>query len=367
MSFFFCIFVRLLCASMNRRKILYLFCCLAMVAAAVVSCKKHTYDFTFSPSSPKTGQTVTFTNTSDAGENWVWKFGDGSQSTAKNPTHIYRTAGTYIVEMKADSNNQRVISHVLEVLDSIPTIYVKSETVPQYSPVTIKASYYSPSTASVSIEWSVDEDLFVLTKGDMTGDSITGYFNDYGKTTKVGLVITIAGKTTEAYRTLTLVDNEAASLVMQTADGKLWRQRIYDGIYETVKPYSGDPAVIEAANDSTATLNGVTYDIHDMPVLTDKEVDALQVDAINRKLYVIMDDGVYVANANGEWLTQVMETEAQTLLLDAGQNAVYWSDNDGIWTMPLVTNPQNTISDQLREKIRMVNTIGDVQRMLVTE
>jgi hypothetical protein len=111
----------------------------------------------------------------------------------------------------------------------------------------------------------------------------------------------------------------------------------------------------------------VTYDIHDMPVLTDKEVYALQVDAINRKLYVIMDDGVYVANANGEWLTQVMETEAQTLLLDARQNAVYWSDNDGIWTMPLVTNPQNTISDQLREKIRMVNTIGNVQRMLVTE
>ena len=340
---------------------------MAAVAAAVVSCKKHTYDFTFSPTAPKAGQTVYFTNTSTAGENWVWKFGDGSQSSSKNPTHTYKTAGSYVVEMQADSNKQRVISHVLQVLDSIPTIYLKSDTVRQYKPFTIKASYYNPSSSKVQFEWMVDEDLFVITEGDLTSDSIIGYYTDYGKKSDIRLTITISGKTTTASRSVTIVDQQAPSLIMQTQEGSMWRQRIYDGIYEASKPYEDDPSVIDAANDSTATLNGVTYDIHNMPVLKDKVVYALQVDAINRKLYLILDDGVYVANANGDALTCIEQTVAYTLLLNAEKNALYWSDTDGVWVMPLITNPQNTISDQVRAKIRMVNTIALVERMLITE
>ena len=44
--------------------------------------------------------TVTFTNTS-TGEDltYLWNFGDGSTSTALNPTHIYSTAGTYTVKL----------------------------------------------------------------------------------------------------------------------------------------------------------------------------------------------------------------------------------------------------------------------------
>ena len=352
---------------MNRRKLVYLICSLAIAAVAVVSCRKHTYDFTYSPASPKAGQSVLFTNTSDAGENWVWKFGDGGTSTLKNPTHIYKTAGTYVVEMQADSNKTRVTTHVLEVLDSIPTIYLQSDTARQYAPLTIRASYYNPSSAKVTFAWEVDEALFVITRGTLTSDSITGYFTDYGRDTQVGLTITIGSKTTVTQRTIRLVDNEAPSLMMQTADGKLWRQRMYSGIYEAVKPYDGDPAVIESANDSTAVLNGVTYDIHNMPVLQDKEVQALQVDALNRKLYLILDDGVYVANANGDALTRIIETSAQTLLLDGTSNSIYWSDSEGVRAMPLITNPQNTVSEQTRGKIHTVNDVQDVVRMILTE
>ena len=44
--------------------------------------------------------TVTFTNTS-IGEDltYLWNFGDGSTSTALNPTHIYNIAGTYTVKL----------------------------------------------------------------------------------------------------------------------------------------------------------------------------------------------------------------------------------------------------------------------------
>ena len=365
MSIFFCTFVRLLCAKMNMRKILYLFYGLSAVLLVSVSCQKHTYDFSYSPNGPKAGQTVTFTNLSDAGENWVWAFGDGSKSTLKNPTHVYTAAGTYVVELMVDSTKSRTVSHVLEVQDSIPSIYVASDIVQQYAPITIKASFYNPTKTSVIYEWELDEQLFNITDGDLTSDSITGYFTDYGRTTDIRLTITIGSKTTVAERTLTLTDNDAPSLMMLTDDGQLWRQRIYDGIYESAKPYDGDKSVIAAANDSTATLNGINYDIHNMPVLTDKQISALQVDAVNRKLYLILNDGVYVANANGDALTLIAETEAQTLLIDGERNTIYWSDSEGVQAMPLVTNPQNTISEQLRSKIHTVNTVAGVQRMLI--
>lgn len=42
---------------------------------------------------------VTFNNTSVNGSTAVWDFGDGSSSTAFNPTHAYTTAGTYNVKL----------------------------------------------------------------------------------------------------------------------------------------------------------------------------------------------------------------------------------------------------------------------------
>ena len=343
-------------------------CCLVAVMGIIVSCKqKHTYDFSYSPTSPKAGEKVTFTNTSDAGENWVWNFGDGGKSTLKNPTHTYKSAGVYVVEMQADSTKGRVASHAIEVQDSIPTIYVKSDTVAQYTPVTFRALYYNPSSTKATFEWAMDESLFVLTRGEWTSDSITGYFTNFGMQTKVSLTITVSGKTHEIDRSLVLTDRVAPSLLMEDGYGVQWRQRIYDGIYEDARLFRGDETIIEEANDSIAMLNGVVYDIHDMPVLTDYEVHALQVDAVNRKLYMILDDGVYVANANGEALTQIIETEAQTLLIHPEMNAIYWSDSEGVKAMPLVTNPQNTIGEQQLSKIHIVNDVTDVIRMLISE
>ena len=177
----------------------------------------------------------------------------------------------------------------------------------------------------------------------------------------------IGSKTTEATRSLVLIDRDAPSLVMQAADGWIWRQRIYDGIYEDADLYLGGEEVIALANDSTATLNGVTYDIHNMPVLSDKEVKALQVDALNRKLYLVLSDGLYVANANGDALTLIVEDEVLTLLVNGERNSLYWSNSEGVNAMPLVTNPQNTISEQLRGKIHAVNDVQDVVRMVIGE
>ena len=70
---------------MNKKIISCIICVLLMIG-----CKRVNVDFTYSPASPKAGETVVFTNLSSAGENWAWSFGDNSTSLTKNPNKIYK-------------------------------------------------------------------------------------------------------------------------------------------------------------------------------------------------------------------------------------------------------------------------------------
>ena len=59
-------------------------------------------NFTATPTTGKVPLTVTFTDISDASPNeWLWDFGDGTNSTDRNPAHTYTIAGTYTVSLKA--------------------------------------------------------------------------------------------------------------------------------------------------------------------------------------------------------------------------------------------------------------------------
>ena len=74
----------------------------AFMAIAAVSCKKEAVDapkprFTYDAS----GLVVTFTNQSENADSFVWEFGDGANSTEKNPVHTYADYGTYTVKLTA--------------------------------------------------------------------------------------------------------------------------------------------------------------------------------------------------------------------------------------------------------------------------
>nr|BAL52673.1 PKD domain protein [uncultured Acetothermia bacterium]BAL59272.1 hypothetical protein HGMM_OP3C427 [Candidatus Acetothermum autotrophicum] len=60
-------------------------------------------DFEFAPAQPSAGQTVKFTDKSKDPDgqikSWEWDFGDGTTSTEQNPSHVYRTAGTFTVKL----------------------------------------------------------------------------------------------------------------------------------------------------------------------------------------------------------------------------------------------------------------------------
>lgn len=60
-----------------------------------------TVDFIFSGNN----LTVDFTNNSINASTYLWEFGDGESSTDENPTHVYSSAGAYMVTLIADNLN----------------------------------------------------------------------------------------------------------------------------------------------------------------------------------------------------------------------------------------------------------------------
>src|SRR5437667_1727998 len=69
-----------------------------------------TASFTYTPSNPVTGQTVTFTATASGGTSpytFSWSFGDGLSATGASVTHSYTTNGTYTVTLTTNDSGGR--------------------------------------------------------------------------------------------------------------------------------------------------------------------------------------------------------------------------------------------------------------------
>ncbi|HFC01086.1 MAG TPA: PKD domain-containing protein [Phaeodactylibacter sp.] len=45
------------------------------------------------------GTPISFSNESTGATSYLWDFGDGSSSTAENPTHVYEATGTFRVKL----------------------------------------------------------------------------------------------------------------------------------------------------------------------------------------------------------------------------------------------------------------------------
>lgn len=113
------------------------FLVLALVSFLIVSCSTPIEpDFSFSPEAPKAGQKITFTNLTESGEVWNWTFGDGGSSVAKSPTYTYRKPGVYDITLRADSNDNYIVTKQITIYDTIPSILLSAETVNYYEDIT---------------------------------------------------------------------------------------------------------------------------------------------------------------------------------------------------------------------------------------
>ncbi len=192
-------------------------------------------DFSFAPEIPKAGQTVTFTNLTTGDddwtvESWSWNFGDDSKSTAKSPKHIYKDAGKYSITLMVDSNKNLTKTLDITVYDSIPTIYVNTDSVIYYKKSTFSVLVYNPSSLDITYEWTFSSNAQGdLTNGKSTESEVEVFFNKPDIEEYVSLHIVMEDELdTTIVDTFYIHDLKAKSLLMAQRNGNILRQRIYD-------------------------------------------------------------------------------------------------------------------------------------------
>src|SRR5207249_338837 len=120
--------------------------------------------FTYSPSSPQIGQTVSFTGSASGGTqpySYSWSFGDGSTGTGSSVTHTYSSAGSFTTALTvkdSSSPQQTATSQMTVAVTSPPPPISASFTLSPSSPsagqpVSFTASA-SGGTPPYSYTWS---------------------------------------------------------------------------------------------------------------------------------------------------------------------------------------------------------------------
>lgn len=116
----------------SMKKLSFLMAAVGLVA--MTSCNRTpTATFTTDATSVTVGEVVTFTNTSEDAYNAVWDFGDGTQSMAYSPTHVYETPGTYAATLQIE--NRRGSEVVVSSATTITVDSVSAEPLPAASVV----------------------------------------------------------------------------------------------------------------------------------------------------------------------------------------------------------------------------------------
>jgi len=141
------------------------------------ACAAPVADFTGTPRSGAAPLAVSFTDTSSNGPtSWHWTFGDGTTSTARNPSHSYSAAGVYDVSLRATNSvgsNTRLRSGYVSVSPAPPTqtflptadAYVKSSSA--------NSNYGTSSELRVKTSDSIYQSYLRFNVGALSGPWVT--------------------------------------------------------------------------------------------------------------------------------------------------------------------------------------------------
>lgn len=135
-------------------------------------------DFFADDTTPTTGQTVNFTNTSVNSTSWKWDFGDGTAtSTLENPTHSYANAGPYTVRLIAYN------SFNSDTTTKVSYINVSSTTGIKENNTTVSKVYPNPANDNINFLFTNNDERTVQIF-DVTG-KCSATFNVAGNTISI--------------------------------------------------------------------------------------------------------------------------------------------------------------------------------------
>lgn len=310
-----------------KKTILLLTLCFAAIA-----CKKVDVNFTYSPTEPRAGQSVAFSNLSSAGEEWEWTFGDGVTSTLKNPSHVYKKPGNYIVTLKVDKKKSLTKTADITVYDTIPTFTCVDSVFYIYEDYTFVANVYNPYNYTITYEWEFPDSVVTTT----TGSSVTGYFTEEGEA-EVTLRLTMNNETTVITKTFPILDRETNSLLIRSPMG-YYRQRIFGERAEEARLDDSAKDLLDAEQDTMQTYNGYDFYLSELQELF-PTIEGFHI--ANRKIY-FRADGLWVANIDGANIVLIDERPCWAMVLDTYfDNRIYWANDEGIWYMPFIGSDNN--------------------------
>lgn len=334
-----------------------------MLCCALMACKKVNVDFSYTPSEPRAGEKVQFTNLTTSGEDWSWSFGDGGSSTIKSPTHTYKKPGTYRVLLKVDKKNSLTESKELTVYDTIPT-FVASDTVFSiYEDYTFTANVYNPYNYEMQYFWyspvpetGFEEPRYVITDTTMTNSTLHLYFTRPGEA-KIGLLVILNDDTTRVEKPFDVQDQPTNSVLMRTLEGD-YRQRIFGKRAADYEQDATATPLLDAEQDTMQVYNGHTFTLSEIATVF-PGIEGFHI--ANRKIYFRLE-GLWVANIDGANCVQIDSADCYAMTLDSKDSRIYWANESGVWSLPFIGSDNNkfvTLPSQLNDLQGVIKIAAD--------
>lgn len=278
-------------------------------------------DFSFTPEMPRAGQVVKFTNLTETGESWNWTYGDGGTSTVKNPTYIYKKPGVYDITLRADSNDNYVITKKITIYDTIPSIYTNTDSVVYYEDITFSVLVYNPYGYAVTYNWEFSDNAVseLLTNGKSELASVKVFFKQRNVTETVKVKVQVGDSVYNIQKSFIIRDQKARSLLIAGSDGKVYRQRIFlrglEGSQVTSYTAGPHPFTLQARTNYLYIFNAGSTLSTDVAQLQSKQGDGsiVRVNMMDNSVSELIHNRNTTA-ANGFYSGYV----------DA--NYIYWSD-----------------------------------------
>lgn len=318
------------------RKILLILtlCC------ALAACKHNTVDFTYSPSAPRAGQVVAFSNLSSSGEEWSWTYGDGAISTIKSPTHTYKQPGTYRVILKVDNKNKWTATKEITVYDTVPTFACEDTAFVVYKDYTFNAVVYNPYNYDVKYEWYLPESNMGyahVTDTTMSNSALHLYFTAAVSNACIGLRVTLDGVTTDIQKYYAVSDRKTNSVLIRTGSTD-YRQRIFGAKATEPLPLAArDTTCLKTEQDTMQHYNGYDFTLSEIASVF-PGIEGFHI--ASRKIY-FRANGLWVANIDGSYQVQIDAAPCSAMTLDATDSRIYWANAEGVWYMPFVGSDNN--------------------------